>query len=95
MTVTLTSGDDDFCVFLEVVVSTQAHQEHADQLWVEIIVDVQIAVLQQVDVLLHSKGVIRVSKPTIHHCSLKIASVMEPKDHTVTSLFIRYGQYTT
>ena len=95
MTTVLSPWNDDFCAFLEVLVSTQAHQEHAGQLRIEVIVDVQIAVLQQVDVLLHCKGVIRVSKPTVHHCSLKIVSVMEPKDHTVTSLFIRYGQYTT
>ena len=95
MTVMLTSGDDDFCIFLEVVVSTQAHQEHAGQIRIEVIVDVQIAVIQQVDVLLHHKGVIRVCKPTFHHCSLQIVGVMEPQNQTVTTLFIFYEQYTT
>ena len=95
MSTVLTPWNDNFSIFLAVIVRAQAHHEHAGQIRIEVIVDVQIAVLQQVDVLLHSKGVIRVSKPTVHHCSLKIASVMEPKDHTVTSLFIRYGQYTT
>ena len=95
MIVTLTSGNDDFSVFLEVVVSTQAQQEHASQIGVEAIIDVQIAVFQQVDVLLQGKGVIRINKPTVHHCSLQIAGIMEPQDHTVTTLFIRYGQYTT
>mgnify|MGYP007070209576 CR=1 FL=1 len=95
MPVTLSPWNDDLRLFLEGVVSTQAHQEHAGQIRIEVIVDVQITVFQQVDVLLHHEGVVRVCKPTVHHCSLKIASVMEPKDHTVTTLFIRYEQYTT
>ena len=65
MTTVLSPWNDGFCVFLEVVVSTQAHHEHADQLWVEIIVDVQIAVLQQVDVLLHAIIFENIAMPTV------------------------------
>lgn len=95
MRTALLSGDNHFGFFFEVVVSTQAHQEHAGQIMIEVVVDVQITVLQQMDVLLHHEGVVRVCKPTVHHCSLQIAAVVEPKDHTVTTLFIRYEQYTT
>lgn len=95
MSTVLTPWNDNFSIFLKVIVGTQTHQEHAGQFWIEVIVDVQIAVLQQVNVLLHHKGVIRVCKPTFHHCSLQIVGVMEPQNQTVTTLFIFYEQYTT
>ena len=95
MSTVLTPWNDNFNILLTVIVRAQAHQEHAGQFWIEVIVDVQIAVLQQVDVLLHHKGVIRVCKPTFHHCSLQIVGVMEPQNQTVTTLFIFYEQYTT
>ena len=95
MPTVLTPWNDNFSILLKVIVGTQTHQEHAGQFWSEVIVDVQIAVLQQVDVLLHHKGVIRVCKPTFHHCSLQIFGVMEPQNQTVTTLFIFYEQYTT
>ena len=95
MPTVLTPWNDNFSIFLKVIVGTQTHQEHAGQFWIEVIVDVQIAVLQQVNVLLHHKGVIRVCKPIFHHCSLQIVGVMEPQNQTVTTLFIFYEQYTT
>ena len=95
MPTVLTPWNDNFSILLKVIVGTQTHQEHAGQFWIEVIVDVQIAVLQLVDVLLHHKGVIRVCQPTFHHCSLQIVGVMEPQNHTVTTLFIFYEQYTT
>lgn len=75
--------------------NTQSHKEHTGQFRIKIIVDIQIAVLQQVDVLLQRESVIRVCKPTIHHGFLQIIGVIEPKDCTVTTLSIRYEQYTT
>ena len=95
MVMALLFGDDDFCVFFKEIVNAQAHQEHAGQLWIEIIIDIQIVVIQQEDVLFYREGEIRVYKPTVQHCFLQIVCVIEPEDHTVTALFIRYEQYIT
>ena len=95
MAVALLLGDDDLCVFLKIVVDAQTHQELAGQLWIEAIVDIQIVVIQQKDVLFYREGEIRVYKPPVQHCFFQIVGVIEPEDHTVTALFIRYEQYIT
>ena len=96
MDAVLLPGNDDFSVLLEEMMNTHCLQEDAGKLSIEIVIDVEITIVQQIDVLLQHGGVLRQrSLVGIIHCIAQITVVFESNDHTVTTLFILYEQYTT
>ena len=96
MIAVLLPGDDDFSVFLEEMMNAHCFQEDTGELSIEIVIDVEITIVQQIDVLLQHGGVLRQrSLVGIIHCIAQITVVFESNDHTVTTLFVLYEQYTT
>ena len=92
----LLPGNDEFSVLLEEMMNAHCLQEDAGEFSIEIVIDVEITIVQQIDVLLQHGGVLRQrSLVGIIHCVAQITVVFESNDHTVTTLFILYEQYTT